>query len=427
MVAGSEIVEVVGREILDSRGNPTVEVDVRLSSGAVGRAAVPSGASTGAREALELRDGDNARYAGRGVLRAIHNIAGEIGPAITGMDAGDFQAVDHALRKLDGTPNKGRLGANAILGVSQAVVRAAAVDARIPLFQHLGGDRANLLPVPLMNVLNGGQHAPNNVEVQEFMIAPVGAPTFAEALRWGAEVYHHLGRILADSGLSGGVGDEGGFAPDLQGDEEALTLLMRAIEEAGYAPGQEISLALDIAASELWGGEHYMLRGRAMDAEALTALYAKWCDEFPLVSIEDGMAEDDWDGWTLLTRAIGDRVQLVGDDLFVTDASTLAHGAGIGAGTAILIKPNQIGTVSETVETLAAARSLGYGACISHRSAETVDTFISDLAVAAGFGQIKTGAPCRGERVEKYNQLLRIEEILGSRAQFAGSTRFVLQ
>ncbi len=427
MAAGNEIAEVVGREILDSRGNPTVEVDVRLQSGALGRAAVPSGASTGSREAREIRDGDAGRYRGRGVLRAVAAVNGEIRDAVRGMDAEDFTAVDGVMIELDGTPMKDRLGANSLLGVSLAAVRAVANARGISPFEYLAPAETYVLPVPLMNVLNGGQHAANDVEVQEFMIVPDGAPSFSEALRWGVEVYHALGTILREGGWATGVGDEGGFAPDLDGDEGALVLLERAIEAAGYRPGEDVHLALDVAASELWDGVGYRLGGEILDSGELIDRYAEWCRRFPLVSIEDGMAEDDWAGWVSLTSRLGERVQLVGDDLFVTDSATLEEGARLGAGTAILIKPNQIGTVSETLATLATARRLGYGACISHRSGETVDAFIADLAVSSGAGQIKTGAPCRGERVEKYNQLLRIEGELGERARFAGSAPFVLQ
>ncbi len=404
-----------------------MEVDVTLVSGATGRAAVPSGASTGSREARELRDGDPERYRGKGVCDAVAAVNGEIREALVGADATDSKAVDTRLINLDGTANKDRLGANAILGVSQACVRAAAASAGVPLFRYLGGESAHLLPAPMMNVLNGGQHAANNVEVQEFMIVPAGAPTFREALRWGSEVYHALGDLLEGLGLGGGVGDEGGFAPDLEGDEEALDLLMRGIERAGYRPGEDIYLALDVAATELWEAGGYRLRGRRMDGEDLVEVYSEWCRSFPLISIEDGMAEDDWEGWAHLTGRLGSSVQLVGDDVFVTDAETVRRGAEAGIATAVLIKPNQIGTVSETLETLAVAERLGFGACISHRSGETADTFISDLAVSSGAGQIKTGAPCRGERVEKYNQLLRIEEMLGDRARFAGSESFVLK
>ncbi len=404
-----------------------MEVDVTLTSGASGRAAVPSGASTGSREARELRDGDPDRYRGKGVLDAVAAVNGEIRDSLLGIDAADCEGVDRRLLNLDGTANKDRLGANAILGVSQACVRAAASYADVPLFRYLGKESADLLPVPMMNVLNGGQHASNNVEVQEFMIVPAGAPTFREALRWGSEVYHALGGLLEGLGIGGGVGDEGGFAPDLEGDEGALELLMRAVETAGYRPGEDIYLALDVAATELFENGAYRLRGRAMDGAELIEIYSRWCRRFPLISIEDGMAEDDWDGWANLTTRLGSSVQLVGDDLFVTDADTVRRGAAAGAATAVLIKPNQIGTVSETLKTLSVAARLGFGACISHRSGETADTFISDLAVAWGAGQIKTGAPCRGERVEKYNQLLRIEEMLGDRARFAGCESFVLQ
>ncbi|HKT07790.1 MAG TPA: phosphopyruvate hydratase [Gemmatimonadaceae bacterium] len=426
----SEIIEIRAREILDSRGNPTVEADVVLDSGAIGRAAVPSGASTGEHEAVELRDGDPKRYGGKGVLRAVQHIEETILPALRGMDAIGQVEIDHTLLALDDTPNKERLGANSILAVSMAVARAAAADVGLPLFRYLGGPMARTLPVPMMNVLNGGAHATNTVDFQEFMIVPLGAETFADALRMGAEVFHSLKKVLVKRGLSTGVGDEGGFAPNLKNDEDALAALIEAIEGAKYAPGKQVALALDPAASELFDKNgHYVFKksgAGTLDAHAMIDLYARWLDQYPIVSIEDGLAEDDWDGWAALTAALGDRVQLVGDDIFVTNTSRLARGIESHVGNAILIKVNQIGTLTETLEAIEMARSAGYLSVISHRSGETEDVFISDLAVATSAGQIKTGSASRGERVAKYNQLLRIEEMLGESAEYPGGAIYGL-
>jgi enolase len=419
-----KIVSLRAREVLDSRGNPTLEVDVALDDGTVGRAAVPSGASTGAHEALELRDGDPARYGGKGVLRAVANVGEVIGPALVGRSPFDQEAIDRLLLELDGTPNKSRLGANAILGVSLAVAHAAAAARHLPLYQYLGGPDAHRLPLPLFNILNGGRHARGGVDFQEFMVAPIGASTFAEALRWGAEVYHALGRLLDERGLATGVGDEGGFAPALGRNEDALALVLEAIERAGRRPGDEVALALDAAASELYrdGRYHLSREGRVLSSTELVALWQDWCSRYPIVSIEDGLAEDDWEGWRLLTERLGQDVQLVGDDLFVTSVERLRRGIEAGAANAILVKPNQIGTLSETLEAVRLARQARYAAIISHRSGETEDTTIADLAVATGVGQIKTGAPARGERTAKYNRLLRIEEELGERARYAGAS-----
>jgi len=426
----SEIIEIRAREILDSRGNPTVEADVVLDGGAVGRAAVPSGASTGEHEAVELRDGDPKRYGGKGVLRAVQHIEETILPALRGMDAIAQVEIDRALIELDATPNKERLGANSILAVSMAVARAAAADVGLPLYRYLGGPMARTLPVPMMNVLNGGAHATNTVDFQEFMIVPLGAETFADALRMGAEVFHSLKKVLVKRGLSTGVGDEGGFAPNLKNDEDALAALIEAIEGANYAPGKQVALALDPAASELFDKNgHYVFKksgAGSLDAHAMIDLYARWLDQYPIVSIEDGLAEDDWDGWAALTAALGDRVQLVGDDIFVTNTSRLARGIESHVANAILIKVNQIGTLTETLEAIEMARSAGYLSVISHRSGETEDVFISDLAVATSAGQIKTGSASRGERVAKYNQLLRIEEMLGESAEYPGGAIYGL-
>jgi enolase len=417
-----EIASVRAREILDSRGNPTVEVEVFLRDGPSGRAAVPSGASTGAHEALELRDGDPHRYRGKGVRQAVANVNQVIGPRLAGLSPFDQEAIDRLLLELDGTPNKARLGANAVLGVSLAVAHAAARARGEPLYRYLGGESAHLLPTPLFNILNGGRHARGGVDFQEFMVVPVGAPTFAEALRWGAEVYHALGRLLEERGLATNVGDEGGFAPALPRNQEALELVLEAIEAAGRRPGEEVALALDAAASELYRDGLYRLEreGRALDASGMVSLWEEWCSRYPIVSIEDGLAEDDWEGWALLTARLGRRVQLVGDDLFVTNVERLRRGIQAGAANAVLVKPNQIGTLSETLQAIGLARSARYACIISHRSGETEDTTIADLAVATGAGQIKTGAPARGERTAKYNQLLRIEEELGERARYAG-------
>lgn len=423
------IIEIKAREILDSRGNPTVEADVTLDSGVMGRAAVPSGASTGEHEALELRDGDSDRYLGRGVEQAVRSVEERISPALAGMVAADQMAVDRAMIELDGSPNKGKLGANAILAVSMANARAAAAELGQPLYRYLGGPMARTMPVPMMNILNGGAHATNTVDFQEYMIVPVGASTFAQALQMGAEVFHALKKVLVKRKLSTGVGDEGGFAPDLKNDEEALKVVIEAIESAGYAPGKEIALALDVAASELFKTGTYTFKksgAGSMSADGMIELYSKWLDEYPIVSIEDGLSEDDWDGWTKLTAALGDRVQLVGDDLFVTNTERLGRGIEGDVANAILIKLNQIGTLTETLEAIEMARANGYQSIISHRSGETEDTFIADLAVATGAGQIKTGSASRTDRVAKYNQLLRIEEELGDVAEYPGGSIYGL-
>jgi enolase len=422
------IIDIIGREILDSRGNPTVEVEVVLADGSSGRAGVPSGASTGAYEALELRDGDPARYLGKGVLKAVGHVNVEIAAAVKGLDAADQAGVDGALIALDGTESKSRLGANAVLGVSMAVARAAAASKGLPLYRHLGGDSARLLPVPMFNILNGGVHANwQSTDLQEFMIAPVGAPDFREALRWGAETYQALKGVLKGGGYSTGVGDEGGFAPAFKKNADAVETILRAIEKAGYRPGEDIVLAIDGAVSSIYEDGRYNLRteGRKIGAEGLVAMYEEWVRRYPIRVIEDGLAEDDWDGWKLLNRTIGGTVELVGDDLFVTNVKRIARGIEERAANAVLIKLNQIGTVTETIDAIDMARRAGWGAMVSHRSGETVDSFIADLTVAMGTGHLKTGAPCRGERVEKYNQLLRIEEDLGTRAGYAGHKAFV--
>jgi enolase len=421
----SEIVLVRAREILDSRGNPTVEVEVALDSGAGGRAGVPSGASTGSGEALELRDGGD-RHRGKGVLQAVSNVNDVIGPALLGHDAFDQRSIDTYMRDLDGTGDKSKLGANAILGVSLAVAHAAAGELGIALFRYLGGPDAHQLPVPLLNVVNGGAHADNSLDFQEFMLAPVGAASFAEALEWGATTYHSLKKILDDRGLSTAVGDEGGFAPDLDSNEAAAELLTEAIEAAGYEPGRDVAIALDPATSEIKKGGGYELasENRTLSTAEMVALWADWVDRYPIVSIEDGMAEDDWDGWAELTREIGGRVQLVGDDLFVTNPEVLRRGIAAGAANAILVKPNQIGTLTETLECIRIAQRAGYSTVISHRSGETEDSTIADIAVAVNAGQIKTGAPARGERTAKYNQLLRIEDALGDSARYPGGSAF---
>ncbi len=412
---------VHGREIIDSRGNPTVEVEVVLDTGASGRAAVPSGASTGQFEAVELRDGGD-RYAGKGVQTAVAHINEALAEAVVGEDALDQRAVDRAMLEADGSDNKGRLGANAILGVSLAVARAAADEVGLPLFRYVGGAGAHVLPVPMMNVLNGGEHADNNVDVQEFMIMPVGAASFSEALRWGVETYHVLKRVCHDRGLSTAIGDEGGFAPNLGSNEEALQLLIEAIERAGYAPGEQIAIAVDAASSEFYrdGSYHLAGDGKTLSSAEMADYLADWCDRYPIVSIEDGMDEEDWEGWSALTARIGDRVQLVGDDLFVTNTSRLSRGIDAGVANSILVKVNQIGSLTETLEAVEMAHRAAYTAVMSHRSGETEDTTISDLAVATNCGQIKTGAPARSDRVAKYNQLLRIEEILGEDAAYRG-------
>jgi enolase len=415
----SGIEKVHGRQILDSRGNPTVEVDVLLKSGAAGRAAVPSGASTGEFEAVELRDG-GGRWAGKGVTKAIANVNGELADTVNGMDPADQEALDRAMIELDGTPNKGRLGANAILGISLAAAKAAAAESGQPLWRYLGGEAAHVLPVPMMNVLNGGAHADNKVDFQEFMIVPVGAPSFAEGLRMGDEVFHALKRTLHDEGLSTAVGDEGGFAPDLDSNEAALEALMRGVEAAGLRPREDVAIALDPATSEIFENGSYELEheGRSLSSDQLVDYWSDIASRYPVISIEDGLDEEDWDGWKLLTEKIGDRVQLVGDDLFVTNTERLERGIRSGAANSILIKVNQIGTLSETLAAIRMAEEAGYTAVMSHRSGETEDTTIADLAVATGCGQIKTGAPSRSDRVAKYNQLLRIEEALGADATY---------
>ena len=423
------IVSVSAREILDSRGNPTIEVDVILETGAAGRAAVPSGASTGEREAVELRDGDPERYGGKGVLSAVANVNGEIAEALEGMDATDQMAVDRTMIELDGTENKGRLGANALLGVSMAVARAASIEVGLPLYRYLGGPMARTLPVPMMNIINGGAHATNTVDFQEFMIVPVGAETFSDGLRMGTQVFHQLKKVLVARKLSTGVGDEGGFAPNLGSDEDALKIIIEAIEAAGLRPGHDVALALDVAASELFRDGAYNFKksgAKSRSPQEMVDLYAGWIEEYPIVSIEDGMAENDWDGWKLLTEALGDRCQLVGDDLFCTNTSILAKGIEAEIANAILVKVNQIGTLTETLEAMELAKAAGYNSIISHRSGETEDTFIADLAVATQAGQIKTGAPSRSDRVAKYNQLLRIEEQLEDFAEYPGGSIFGL-
>ena len=423
------VIELVyAREVLDSRGNPTVEVEVALESGAVGRAIVPSGASTGAFEAVELRDGDKGRYIGKGVEKAVANVNEIIAPELEGMDAFDQPAIDALMIELDGTHNKGKLGANAILGVSMAVARAAAEELGLPLFQYIGGVNAKQLPVPMMNILNGGEHADNSVDVQEFMILPVGAKSFREGLRMGAEVFHSLKKVLSERGLACGVGDEGGFAPNLGSNREALELIVEAIEKAGYKPGDDVRLGLDVAATEMYDKETklYDLKheGKKLTAEQMVDLYEEWVNNFPIVTIEDGLDEEDWDGWKVLTDRLGKKVQLVGDDLFVTNTESLERGIEAGVANSILIKVNQIGTITETLDAIEMAKRAGYTAVISHRSGETEDTTIADLAVAVNAGQIKTGAPSRTDRVAKYNQLLRIEEMVGEQARYCGMKSF---
>jgi enolase len=421
----SEIERVHGRQILDSRGNPTVEVDVLLRSGAAGRAAVPSGASTGEFEAVELRDGGEA-WGGKGVATAVANIGGELAGAVKGIDPADQAGLDRAMIELDGTPNKGRLGANAILGISLAGAKAAAAEAGQPLWRYLGGEAAHVLPVPMMNVLNGGAHADNKIDFQEFMVVPVGAGSFRDALRMGAEVFHALKGTLHDRGLSTAVGDEGGFAPDLDSNEAALEALMQGIEAAGYRPGEDLAIALDPATSELFENGSYALEheGRTLASEEMAGYWADVAERYPILSIEDGMDEEDWDGWRALTERLGERVQLVGDDLFVTNTERLQRGIDTGVANSILVKVNQIGTLTETLDAVRTAQQAGYTAVMSHRSGETEDTTIADLAVATGCGQIKTGAPSRSDRVAKYNQLLRIEEALGADASYPGRTVF---
>jgi enolase len=424
----TDIASVRAREILDSRGNPTVEVEVELESGALGRAAVPSGASTGVHEAVELRDNDSKRYGGKGVLKAVANVQEQLAPAVVGMDALDQAAVDARLLAVDGTPNKARLGANAILGVSMATAHAAASAVGLPLYRYVGGVNARTLPVPLMNILNGGAHADTRVDIQEFMVVPLGAPTFAEALRWGAEVFHALKKGLKARKLSTSVGDEGGYAPDLPANEEALKIILEAIVSAGFRPGEQMALALDPAASEFFDTKtrRYRLKGegKEYDAAAMVGYYQELCARYPILSIEDGMAEDDWEGWAQLTRALGGRVQLVGDDIFVTNPERLAKGIASGVANSLLVKVNQIGTLTETFDAVRMAHKAGYTTVISHRSGETEDVTIADLVVGLDSGQIKTGSASRTDRVAKYNQLLRIEEQLGGTARFAGRSAF---
>lgn len=421
----TKIKAVRGRQILDSRGNPTVEAEVELKGGAIGRAAVPSGASTGEHEAVELRDGDLSRYMGRGVLRAVENLGGEIRELLVGKDVEDQEVIDRALIKLDGTPNKGRLGANAMLGASLATARARAEAQGVPLFRSLGGEGATLLPVPMMNILNGGSHAPNNVDIQEFMVMPLGADTFGEGLRMAVEVFHRLKEVLIERGVSTAVGDEGGFAPNLNGNDEAVEVVLRAIERAGYRPGEDIVLALDAAASEFYEEGEYVFKwssGEHRDAAGMVEFWLDWIARYPIWSLEDPLDENDWDGWRVLTEAVGDQVQIVGDDIFVTNPDRLSRGIDQGVANAILVKVNQIGTLTETLEAIAVARASGYYSVISHRSGETEDVFIADLAVATEAGQIKTGSASRTDRVAKYNQLLRIEEMLGTRACYPGQS-----
>ncbi|MDO3413092.1 phosphopyruvate hydratase [Saccharibacillus sp. CPCC 101409] len=420
------ISDVYAREVLDSRGNPTVEVEVYLESGAIGRAIVPSGASTGAHEAVELRDGDKGRYLGKGVENAVKNVNETIAPEVIGMDALDQLGIDKAMIALDGTPNKGKLGANAILAVSMAVARAAADALDLPLYVYLGGFNAKQLPVPMMNIVNGGEHADNNVDVQEFMVLPVGAPTFKEALRMGAEIFHNLKSVLSSKGLATAVGDEGGFAPNFTSNEEALTTIIEAIEKAGYTPGKDVFLGMDVASTEFYKDGKYVLEGegKSYTSEEFVDLLASWVEKYPIITIEDACSEDDWDGWKLLTEKLGDKVQLVGDDLFVTNTERLGRGIEEGIGNSILIKVNQIGTLSETFDAIEMAKRAGYTAVVSHRSGESEDSTIADIAVATNAGQIKTGAPSRTDRVAKYNQLLRIEDQLGELAQYNGLKSF---
>lgn len=422
------IVDVYGREVLDSRGNPTVEVEVTLDDGSMGRAAVPSGASTGAFEAVELRDGDSERYLGKGTLKAVSHVNDEIADALIGFEADDQRAIDATMIELDGTENKGNFGANAILGVSLAAAKAAAESAELPLYKYVGGVNANLLPTPMMNILNGGAHADNNVDFQEFMIMPVGAPTFTEALRWCAEIYHTLKKVLHDAGLGGGIGDEGGFAPNFKTNEEPLQYIVKACEAAGYKPGSDIMFAMDPASTEFYNTDtcKYVLagEGRELTSDEMVDYWEALVEKYPIISIEDGMAEEDWDGWQKLTARIGDKVQLVGDDLFVTNSKRLAKGIELGCANAILVKVNQIGSLTETMEAIQMAKQAGYACVMSHRSGETEDTTIADLAVATNAGQIKTGAPARSDRVAKYNQLIRIEEELADAGRYAGMKAF---
>ena len=422
----AKITNIHAREIIDSRGNPTVEVDVTLESGALGRAAVPSGASTGSREAIELRDGDKSRYLGKGVLKAVANVNGEIRDALLGKDASDQAAIDQVMIDLDGTDNKGRLGANAILGVSMACAKAAAIEAGLPLYRYLGGDDATLMPVPMMNIINGGSHADNSVDLQEFMIQPVGAPNIGEAIRYGAEVFHALKKVLHDRGLNTAVGDEGGFAPDLPSNEAALEIIIEAIEAAGYVPGKDIYIAIDAAASEFYKDGKYELtsEGKSLSAAEFVDVLASWVDKYPILSIEDGLDESDWDGWAIMSEKLGNKIQLVGDDLFVTNTEILKRGIDNDIANSILIKVNQIGTLTETFAAIDMAKAAGYTAVMSHRSGETEDATIADLAVATATGQIKTGSMSRSDRIAKYNQLLRIAEELGDAASYPGLSAF---
>ena len=422
----SKIINVIGREIIDSRGNPTVEADVILDSGVVGRAAVPSGASTGQREAVELRDGDISRYLGKGVLKAVSAVSGELREAVLGMDVTDQKAIDEKIIATDGTENKARLGANALLAVSMAAARAAANDAGISLYRSLGGDNANVMPVPMMNIINGGSHADNSIDLQEFMIVPVGASSIAEAVRYGAEIFHSLKKVLNEKGLNTAVGDEGGFAPDLPSNEAAIEVILTAISDAGYIAGKEIMIAIDAASSEFYKDGQYVLasENRSLSSAQFVDLLASWVDQYPIISIEDGMDENDWAGWKLLTERIGDKVQLVGDDLFVTNTKILSKGIEQGVGNSILIKVNQIGTLTETLAAIDMAKDAGYTAVVSHRSGETEDTTIADLAVATNAGQIKTGSLSRSDRIAKYNQLIRIESELGQAATYPGIKAF---
>jgi enolase len=421
----AKIKKIAAREILDSRGNPTVEVDVVLVQGVLGRAAVPSGASTGSREAVELRDGDKKRFLGKGVLKAVDNVNKIIAPELIGKDAAKQEEIDRLMIKLDGSENKGRLGANAILGVSLAAAKAAAIDANMPIYRYLGGEDAVRLPIPFLNILNGGKHADNNVDIQEFMIAPFGAPSFKEALRYAAEVYHTLKGILKAKGLSTSVGDEGGFAPNLARNEKAIEVIVAAIEKAGYRPGKDIAIVLDPAASEFYQEGKYLLKAdnKSLSSEEMVDYYAGLISKYPIISIEDGLAEGDWDGWKILTRKLGEKIQLVGDDIFVTNPKIVAEGIKQGIANAVLIKLNQIGTITETMETISLAKKAGYTCMFSHRSGETEDSFLADITVATNAGQLKTGAPARSERLAKYNQLLRIEEELGDKATFTGKLR----
>jgi enolase len=421
----SKIKRVKAREILDSRGNPTVEVDMVLDNGLIGRAAVPSGASTGTREAVELRDGDKKRYLGKGVLKAVENVNKIIGPELIGKNPKKQKEIDYLMIKLDGTENKAKLGANAILGVSLATAKAAAYDEGKPIYQYLGGKDAVRLPIPFLNILNGGKHADNNVDIQEFMIAPIGAPSYREALRYAAEVYHTLKGILKANGLSTSVGDEGGFAPNLSRNEEAIEIIITAIEKAGYKPGKDVAIVLDPAASEFYQDGKYLLKAdsKNLSSEELVNYYASLVSKYPIISIEDGLAENDWDGWKILTKKLGEKIQLVGDDIFVTNPKILVEGIKQGIANAVLIKLNQIGTITETLETIGLAKKSGYTCMFSHRSGETEDSFLADITVATNAGQLKTGAPARSERLAKYNQLLRIEEELGDKATFIGTLR----